>query len=312
MTRFDRIRLRNGLGWVHPADGTVAAPPDGDSFLLAPGSREGAICFHAVDTPRPVAVLPVDPAHAAADDGELAAMLSGAGFAAVVRLLGDAPGAAVAWVYLTGAATSDDAAAALWALEVLGGWDESPQLALLITVDGAPAVSRWMTVRAAARDAGWDVDVESMRPGAWHALASDIAGLDDAAAWTVVLADVVQTLVYCDAYGHVAGDLMLARVHGCIEDLAIRRGAGFVRVGGDDFALLVRGGLAVATALARDLEQAVEGLAIPLAHPQLATAGRVTVRTAVASAHAGDPRAVLEAGIDRRRVAAAGGPVRGS
>jgi len=53
--------------------------------------------------------------------------------------------------------------------------------------------------------------------GGWNTLLADIASSREGAHVSMVLADLDWTMDYNDAHGHQAGDLMIARVHACIE-----------------------------------------------------------------------------------------------
>jgi diguanylate cyclase (GGDEF)-like protein len=116
----------------------------------------------------------------------------------------------------------------------------------------------------------------------------------------VILADVDWAIAYNDAYGHQQGDLMLARVHACLEAAASRAGARCLRVGGDELAVLVEE--AGAARLAEELRREVEAMEIPFEHPGVRTHGRVTVSVAVAAPRPNTAlRGLLEDTVDEAK-----------
>ncbi len=101
----------------------------------------------------------------------------------------------------------------------------------------------------------------------------------------------------CARHLRAAGYRTVASV-GC-DAPARRRGARFVRVGGEECALVVKAPVAEAARLAEELRQRVEALRIPFSHPEVRTAGRVTVSIGLAPVHAGAPlREQLEEAVD--------------
>jgi diguanylate cyclase (GGDEF)-like protein len=308
VTRFTGVRLRNGLGWVHLREGTVYPPHDGISFA-APGADEACALFCVVDhasSPGATAVLLGPKRLLVGDEVERACArhLRAAGYGTVASVRCEAPGAAVGRAYGSGEGTLEQAACAVWAAKALGGRAEAELTTVLLThvcdgvVDGPAAPPRthtaaWMSVRAQHGSEGWTAEVESHR-GSWKALVADVA-----LAGQVLLCDVDHTRAYHDAYGHQEGDLMLARVHACIEAAARSRGARVVRVGGEEWALVVGATGSEAVRFADDLRRGVEALHLPFSHPTVRTAGRVTVSIGVAPAEPGATlRERLEEAVD--------------
>lgn len=97
----------------------------------------------------------------------------------------------------------------------------------------------------------------------------------------LVLVDIDHFKRLNDALGHVAGDRALQAVAGVIQQCARRPGDVAARYGGDEFAVLLPGGRAAHMhALAEEIRQAVEALALP--HPGHPL-DHVTVSVGVAS-----------------------------
>jgi diguanylate cyclase (GGDEF)-like protein len=75
---------------------------------------------------------------------------------------------------------------------------------------------------------------------------------------------------------------VIARLWSCFEERAGRDGGSVVRVGGEEFAVVVDEDTpGSAVRLAEALRQDVERLAIPFHHPERATLGHVTVSAGV-------------------------------
>ena len=203
----------------------------------------------------------------------------------------------MARAYGEGESALEAAAAGIWALKTIGGWDESALMTFRITHMAEVPVSttHWVSVRGEHGPQGWTVEAWRARRATWQAVREETDSTK-----TVVLADVDWAMPYNDAYGHPAGDLMLARVHACIELAALRAGATFVRVGGEEYAVVVEGGAEIAARFAESIRQDVEAMNITFAHPEVRTHGRVTVSLGVASAE-DDLRKALEAAVDEAK-----------
>jgi diguanylate cyclase (GGDEF)-like protein len=231
--------------------------------------------FHAVDLPdgRPVALLAETgrPLDGAAEE------LARAGFPVVVAFRADARGASTIAFY---AAPDDDdalveAVAATWAVKALGGWDESP--IIVVIVEGSSRPDWWWSARGRLRgDARWAVEAWPMRRGAWRTVVDEAQ-----VGQSLLLCDVDWMKAYNDLHGFADGDLAIARVYGCIEAAALAAGASFVRVAGDELALLVDAPIESAVALAETVRREVEALGIPLLHPAMPTVSQLTVSVGV-------------------------------
>lgn len=295
-----RIRLRNGLGYVDPANEKVVLPPDGESFEIAsptPPSLSAAasrrfVPLYVVDAPAAVAVLQHDDGRPLAFDEHeervVATLLKGGDFAAVVWIGQQAEGAAVAACYPDSDHAVDDAACGIWGLKALGGWDESPIMTFLITPVsgitrsvGTTTVGNrglaWVSIHAGTLGSTSEVTLSRSKDG-WHDVRSEISACPEG---HLIAVDVDFARVYNHAYGHVAGDLMLARVTSRIERVARDRLASVLRVGGERFLLIDGGGRDQAAALAETIRDAIETLGLPLEHSEVATHGVVTVSASV-------------------------------
>lgn len=280
MPRFDHVRLRNGLGWVSPARGVVAPPLDGASFAVTPGAEPDAVLFHLVETPRWIAVVPsADGAGRGEIAPQIVTLLLRAGCFAVVSLGKDGPGVALAQAWPAADEALLEAAASLWAVKAIAGWDEARVMTFAITGWPQPTSeaervlgrTRTLSARGVVREVGGQVEVRLPEAGALRAFAARVEERGGPAVCGVAIADVDGMMIFNDAYGHTAGDLAIARMGAALEALADDLGAVYMRVGGDEFALLVpehgRSG-----ELAARLETAVAALAIRSAHPQIRTA----------------------------------------
>jgi diguanylate cyclase (GGDEF)-like protein len=288
MKHYENVRLRKGIGWVDASGDGFVAPPDGEEFEIAarPAGADGFLVY-AVDVPRAVAVLmrrPQDlswsPAEAAFD------RLLSAGFATVVLMSPDAPGAAVARCHSSAPEALEDAACALWALKAKGGWDESPIMTFQIALPlGEPARDgpkhysiAWLMARSSDAFA---VDVSRAR-SRWDTVRAELSAAPDPTAMRVILIDVDWMMLYNDAYTHEAGDLLLVRLWSCLEQQGARAGASVVRVGGEEFVVILNERApGAAGRLGELLRQAVEELNIPFQHPERATVGHVTISAGV-------------------------------
>ena len=315
MARFDGVRLRNGLGWVDLHRGTIRSPPDGEAFGVAEGAAPRCTLFSIVEAagvPGGIAVLQTAGQPLLSEEAcrATARLLLQAGFPVVAWIDLEAKAAAVVRCFAAEARALDEAACGVWALKALGGWDEADVMTFLVEhhpVDELEPSDRihqagwlsvradWAGLRAPVGPQGWTIEVA--RAGGWSALVDEVArGASERA---VILADVDWAMAFNDAYGHRAGDLVLARVQACLASVALRRGAQLFRVGGEEFALLVDGTTEAALALAEELRRAVEALHVPFAHPEVRTHGRVTISLGIAPAIVGaDLRPRLEAAVD--------------
>ncbi len=188
----------------------------------------------------------------------------------------------------------EDIALAVCALCVIGGWNESELLTFHVTHANTAS---WVSARGTYEPGGWTFDVWQARRGTWQAVREQVATPKP-----VVLADVDWAMPYNDAYGHQMGDLMLARVHACIELAALRIGASFVRAGGEEFAVIVDDTIEKAASFAESIRGDVEAMNIPFAHPEVRTHGRVTVSVGVMLGNAQDDlQKTLEAAVDEAK-----------
>lgn len=197
------------------------------------------------------------------------------GFPVVVAIGADAPAAALISFY---AAPDDDdalveAVAATWTVKVLAGWDESPVMAINIGGTGRLA---WYSARGIwGDDRRWSLEVWPLRRGAWRGLVEELQpGL------ALALADIDHLKAFNDQYGITDGELAIARVHACIESVALAAGATFTRVAGDAFAV-VAPTVDEAARLAELARRDVEAMAIPLAHAAVPSVTRLTVSVGV-------------------------------
>jgi diguanylate cyclase (GGDEF)-like protein len=319
MISFEGVRLRNGLGGVNRLDGTVMNPPVRESFGVAEGADRNCELFYVADTvstPGGIAVLVNDRTPLLHDEAQqrTTRRLLDAGFPAVVWIGPEAPGAAVVHCYGDGEGMIENAACGVWALKALGGWDETDLMTFHIThVAGTHRerqtirvlshAASWVSVHGEHGPRGWTVDAARLRPGAWTTLLEDVCGGGvGASAKAVILADVDWAMAYNDAYGHQEGDLMLARLHACIESAALRARAGFVRVGGEEYAVIVDGTVSDAESIAEAIKHGVEAMNIPFEHAEVRTHGRVTVSIGIALAKSGkDLRKDLEDAVDEAK-----------
>ena len=290
MRRFADVRVRNGLGGVNPHDGTVLRPPDDDrTFGVAVGFSNDHVAFHVADwacATGGVAVVSNDGQSLVLDDAMevIARRLLASGFGAVAWLGAEGPGAAFVAAFGDAASTLEDVACAAWAVKALCGWDESalmvfPVTHIPTTVQGERRIHHgtWLSARGAFRGGAWSVDVWQLRRGSWSTLLDDLATRGDDATQSALLVDVDWTIAYNDALGHQAADVMLARVHACIEDEALQCDARFLRVAGDDFVVVLEGGLAEALLLGEVIQRRIATLNLPFVHPEVRTHDRVTV-----------------------------------
>lgn len=279
MPRFDHVRLRNGLGWVSAARRIVTPPLDGDSFTIAPDAEPGAVAFHLVETPRWIAVVTSKDAPGRGEvDGELVSLLLRAGCFAVVSLGCEGPGVALAQAWPMADDALLEAGAALWAVKAIAGRDEARVMTFAITgwpEPRSPAErllgrTTTLSARGVVREVGGQVDVRLPEPGALRAFVARVEEKGGPAACGVAIADVDRMMEFNDAYGHTAGDLAIARIGAALEGLSDDLDAVYMRVGGDEFALLVAEH-GRASEVAAAVEGAVAALAIPLAHPDIRT-----------------------------------------
>ena len=318
MKRCDNVRLRNGIGWVSTQKGTLVPPPDGDTFQVGhrAGADDGAVAFYVADIPRAVAVLENDrkPLLASEKEEEVARRLLEAHFPVVAWIGPEASGATVAHCYSRAEDAIEEAACGIWALKALGGWDESSFMTFYIShiaeidrddrsVTVQTHQAAWVTVRSKRNSNAWTLDIRRLRPGGWEALREELAGSSNLSGTAIILADIDWAQAYNDAYGHQEGDLMLARVQAFIEGAADQEGAKFIRVGGDDFALLVPASThGAAGRLAETIRRGVEAMNIPFQHPEVRTHGRVTISAAVVVPNQGrEMRALLEDAVYRAK-----------
>jgi diguanylate cyclase (GGDEF)-like protein len=275
MRRYDNVRLRNGIGWINAAGDELELPLDGDAFQVAEGAGgRGGFLLYVVELPAPVAILSRPGQSWIADDGAAHRLLA-EGFGIVIVLEQDGPGAAVANCHSPRSEPLEDAACALWALKAKGGRDEAPIMTFMITHDS-------FTVSMIVRSTdAFQADV-SRALVKWDAVRAELAGATDLTTTRVILGDVDWMLTFNDAYTPGEGDLLLVRLWSCLEERARREGTTVVRVGGDEFAVVVSESVpGAALRLAEALRQDVEALNIPFHHPQLPTLGRVTVSAGI-------------------------------
>lgn len=97
-----------------------------------------------------------------------------------------------------------------------------------------------------------------------------------------------------DTHGHTAGDLLLREVAAVVERVTDRAHV-FARVGGEEFAILYRGSIALAREHAEVLRAAVAELVVPYEGAEI----RVTLSAGVAPALAGGTSKVLYQTVDR-------------
>lgn len=310
-----RVRLRNGLGYVDTSKERVVLPPDVARFEIAGptdpvpsrADSKSRVPFYVVDTPEPVAVLQRDDGRPLAfDEYEelvVATLLKGSELVAAVWIAHQAAGAAVAACYPDSDHAVDDAACGIWGVKALGGWDASPTMTFLITPVSNITRSRgtttvtsremvWVSIHAGIAGPISEVTLSRSKAG-WHQVRSELSSRPEG---HLIAVDVDLARVYNDAYGHVAGDLMLARVTACIERVARHRLATVLRVGGERFLLIDGGVRDRAAALAETVRGAIEALGIPLKHPEVATHGVVTVSASVVAV-----RDLVSLGNDRLR-----------
>ncbi len=224
--------------------------------------------------------------------------------------MADAPAAAGGSAHGTAEDTLARAACAAWAVKALAGWDESEPMTFLLThiEDDAPTADTsgtpartvgWLSVHTRRDTHGWTVDVDWPRRRGWPTLFEALPIDSRHRHAYALLADVDRTCIYNDACGHLHGDLMLTRVHACLESLARQHGARFVQVGGEEFVMRVDTTDAEARRFAEELRHRIEALHIPLSHPEVRTPGMVTVSIGVAPTTAGVLRKErLEAAVD--------------
>ncbi len=99
---------------------------------------------------------------------------------------------------------------------------------------------------------------------------------------SVLMCDIDQFKRYNDTYGHAQGDACLIAVSACLPPLFGRAGELMVRLGGEEFAVLLPNTTGEQAALlAERLRQAVWALNLP--HAASSVAGRVTISIGVAS-----------------------------
>jgi GGDEF domain-containing protein len=251
--------------------------------------------YHRVDAPEPVAVVQKGPDHLGRElELAISRRLLADDYRAVVWLGPDAPGAALAESY---GAVGELAAAAVWGLKALGGWEEASVTCVVVTeVEHVPQRMRWLTCRARGVELPRRVEVRALAQG-WSVVQ---AAIEEASPVDVALAGLDRTMLFNDANGHLAGDLMLARVFACLEALAEGAGARVVRVAGDQLVLVPRDGQ-VAN-LAEAARAAVAGLDIPVSHPILPNHGRITLSLGIAPTR-GDVRAALETALVEAKLA---------
>jgi diguanylate cyclase (GGDEF)-like protein len=297
MTRFQGVRLRNGLGWVNPHEGSWRLPPDERDFRAAEDAKPDHALFYVVEVASPsgaVAMLlpgrgrsPGD-----ADDMHCARILRRAEFDVVASVAADAPAAAVGASYGATEDTVAQAACAVGAWKALGGWEEFELMTFLLThiADEVPTADQsripaytagWLSVRAPWDENGWTIDVDWPRRRGWPALFEELAREDAPPFAYTLLVDVDRAMVYNDADGHVRGDRMLTRVHACLEPIALHRGARFIQVSGEEFVILLDATFTEARRIAEDPRHRIEALPIPLSHPEVRTPGVVTVSIGV-------------------------------
>ena len=288
MRRYEQVRLRKGIGWIDAAGAELVLPPDGGTFQVAPGvGRPEAFLVYVVDLPDPVAVLGRSSPSWVPEEKAAARLLSD-GFGMAIFLWPDGPGAAVANCHSARPDPFEDAACALWALKAKGGWDASPIMTFRIahvtkignqSAESVPSEVAWMTVRSS--DA-LRADVSRSRRGGWDAVRAELAAAPSSTPMRVILIDVDWMMSFNDAYGHEQGDLLIARLWSCLEERTGREGASLVRVGGEEFAVIVNEAVpGAAFRLAEVLRQEVETMNIPFHHPGRSTLGHVTVSAGI-------------------------------
>ncbi|UJR87192.1 Hypothetical protein I5071_92930 [Sandaracinus amylolyticus] len=249
-----------------------------------PGAREGfdparSAVFHVVDAARPIAVL----APTAHREHAANALLRELPVVAAIER--EATGAAVAsWWSRDHHDASEDAARAIAVLKACGGWDESPVMVIAFTF------GRWLTVDVAF-DGEWRAEVHDQ-----HAPWERLHGTGP-----VVFVDVDHMRAFNDAYGHLEGDLALARIHAAIASIALGRGR-VARVAGEELVILLAPGVDARTTCDA-VVGAVADLAIPFVHPSVRTRGRLEV-TAVAVPIATREHCVDAIAESRRRLRA--------
>jgi diguanylate cyclase (GGDEF)-like protein len=288
MRRYEQVRLRKGIGWIDAAGAELVLPPDGETFQVAPGvGRPEGFLVYVVDLPDPVAVLGRSSPSWVPEE-KAAARLLADGFGIALFLRPDGPGGAVASCHSARADPFEDAACALWALKAKGGWDESPIMTFRIThvtrlgapsAESVPSEVAWMTARSS--DA-FRADVSRPRRGGWDAVRAELAVAPSSMPMRVILIDVDWMMSFNDAYTHEQGDLLIARLWSCLEERTGRDGASLVRVGGEEFAVVVNEAVpGAAFRLAEALRQDVESMNIPFHHHERSTLGHVTVSVGI-------------------------------
>jgi diguanylate cyclase (GGDEF)-like protein len=101
-------------------------------------------------------------------------------------------------------------------------------------------------------------------------------------ALSLLMCDMDEFKRYNDAYGHGQGDLCLKQFAACLQQLFVRAGEVAVRLGGEEFAVVLPNtGRDEALLLAERLRQAVWELHLP--HSASSVASRVTVSIGVAT-----------------------------
>jgi diguanylate cyclase (GGDEF)-like protein len=220
---------------------------------------------------------------------EAAQRLLSAGIPVVAWIGPDAEGCAIIDCYSSAPLAMESAACGAWTLKALGGWDASARMTFYVTHiadcvrDESSAVvhthaSAWLSAVGGRSTGAWSVAIRRARCG-FNALHELIRRQGSCA---LIAADVDWAIYFNDAYGHHEGDLMLARVHTVIEQLAEEYGGHFVRTGGDDFAIVLPENTSSdPMACAESIRASVHDLNIPLHHPAVRTHGRVTVSVCV-------------------------------
>lgn len=270
--------LREGRGSVR---GSRIAWP-GDSVVpLGERENERAIPFSLVELPERVAIVAREFSLAHDPDAQrgLAQTLASAGCVAVVFEKLRAAGVGTATVWADAGDALHEAAAALWAVSAVDGSDETALMLFTIVRHESGSTlgsASSFFVRPDRSQLAAHLVVSEATRGAMRAFDGLVAERGGLSSCGVVLSDVDDMRIFNDAYGLERGHLVIDQIQRRLELLAAANGATMIRVGGDELGLVVDTD-EQAIALALEVERAVEELAIPLAHPQVATASHVTV-----------------------------------
>ena len=265
--RFPAVRLLNGVGWVCVRTHSLGAAPDGRDFAIAAAAPEDALYFNVASLPDEVAVV----SHRGELADEAILRFLSEHYADAVWVAAEAAGAAV--IQMLPETRSSFATAAVAVVKALGGWDESKPIAVSSFRTGIYLVRLEL-----GESASWRAEVRSTTCP-WNELLATFPGLSARRGEpTVVAFDWDRALVFNDAYGHLQGDVVLARIAQTIAKHAAAEGIDFVRVAGDEFVAVFPPTLAErAEAWATEVTAAVRALTIPFRHPELGDFGVVTV-----------------------------------